>query len=44
MPYSFDNQEMRWAVDIREYTLEKAWKSRELEDFEIALCDRKDNM
>lgn len=33
MPCSFDNQEMRWAVDLRKYTIEEAWKSREFEDF-----------
>lgn len=33
MPCSFDNQDMRWAVDIREHTIEEAWKSREFEDF-----------
>lgn len=33
MPCSFDNQEMRWAVDLREYTIEEAWNSRKFEDF-----------
>lgn len=33
MPCSFDNQEMRWAVDLRSHTIEEAWKSREFEDF-----------
>lgn len=27
MPCSFDNQEMRWAVDLRHCTIEDAWKS-----------------
>lgn len=30
---NFDNQDMRWAVDIRENTIEEAWKSREFENF-----------
>lgn len=33
MPCSFDNQDMRWAVDIKERTIEEAWKSRQFEDF-----------
>jgi len=33
MPCSFDNQEMRWAVDLRKYTIKEAWNSREFEDF-----------
>lgn len=33
MPCSFDNQDMRWAVDLREHTIEEAWKSREFEEF-----------
>lgn len=33
MPCSFDNQEMRWTVDLREYTIEEAWNSRKFEDF-----------
>ena len=33
MPCSFDNQEMRWAVDLRQYTIAEAWNSREFEDF-----------
>lgn len=30
---NFDNQDMRWAVDVREYTIEEAWKSTEFENF-----------
>lgn len=37
MPCSFDNQDMRWAVDIRKCTIEEAWKSREFEDFRVKL-------
>lgn len=33
MPCSFDNQEMRWAVDLKNYTIEEVWKSNEFEDF-----------
>lgn len=33
MPCSFDNQDMRWAVDLRNYTIEEAWESEEFEDF-----------
>lgn len=37
MPCSFDNQDMRWAVDIRKYTIEEAWNSREFEAFRTRL-------
>ncbi|MBD5485147.1 MAG: SPASM domain-containing protein [Lachnospiraceae bacterium] len=33
MPCSFDNQEMRWAVDLREYTIKEAWNSAKFEEF-----------
>ncbi len=33
MPCSFDNQEMRWAVDLKKYTIQEAWNSRKFEDF-----------
>lgn len=33
LPCSFDNQEQRWAVDLRTYSIEEAWNSREFEDF-----------
>lgn len=33
MPCSFDNQEKRWAVDLRSHTIEEAWRSSEFEDF-----------
>lgn len=33
MPCSFDNQEMRWAVDLKEYTIREAWNSAEFEEF-----------
>ncbi|MCM1046497.1 MAG: SPASM domain-containing protein [Candidatus Gastranaerophilales bacterium] len=33
MPCSFDNQEMRWAVDLRKHTIEEAWNSEKFEDF-----------
>ena len=37
MPCSFDNQDMRWAVDLRECTIEEVWKSKVFEDFRIRL-------
>lgn len=33
MPCSFDNQDLRWAVDLRKYTIQEAWQSKEFEDF-----------
>ncbi len=33
LPCSFDNQAMRWAVDLRKHTLKEAWFSPEFEDF-----------
>lgn len=33
LPCSFDNQEMRWAYDISNDTIQKAWYSRQFEDF-----------
>ncbi len=33
MPCSFDNQEMRWAVDLRKYTIKEAWNSTKFEEF-----------
>ena len=33
MPCSFDNQDMRWAVDLRKFTIEEAWNSGEFEKF-----------
>ena len=33
LPCSFDNQERRWAVDLRENTVAAAWKSEVLDDF-----------
>lgn len=33
MPCSFDNQEMRWAVDLRKYTIKEAWNSTQFENF-----------
>lgn len=33
MPCSFDNQELRWAVDLRTYSMEEAWRSAEFEAF-----------
>lgn len=33
MPCSFDNQELRWGVDLRTHTIKEAWESREFENF-----------
>lgn len=33
IPCSFDNQDMRWAVDLRENTIEQAWNSKQFNDF-----------
>lgn len=33
MPCSFDNQEMRWAVNLRKHTIEEAWNGEKFEDF-----------
>lgn len=33
LPCSFDNQEERWAVDLRNHTIEEAWNSPEFVQF-----------
>ncbi|MBQ7617651.1 MAG: radical SAM protein, partial [Desulfovibrio sp.] len=33
LPCSFDNQEQRWAVDLRKYSIQEAWHSEVFEDF-----------
>lgn len=33
LPCSFDNQDMRWAVDLRTHTIQEAWDSDQFEDF-----------
>lgn len=33
IPCSFDNQELKWAVDLRKYSVEEAWNSKEFDDF-----------
>ena len=33
LPCSFDNQQMRWAVDLRRHTMEEAWNSKEFNRF-----------
>lgn len=33
LPCSFDNQELRWAYDISNDTIENAWNSKQFEDF-----------
>lgn len=33
LPCSFDNQEQRWAVDLRKHTIKEAWKSDTFEQF-----------
>ena len=33
MPCSFDNQEKRWSVDLRKYTIKEAWESEAFHSF-----------
>lgn len=33
LPCSFDNQDMKWAVDLKENTIQEAWDSERFEDF-----------
>ena len=33
LPCSFDNDAMRWAVDLHNYTIQEAWDSMEFESF-----------
>ena len=33
LPCSFDNQDMRWAVDLRKNSIQEAWDSEIFEDF-----------
>lgn len=33
LPCSFDNQQQRWAVDLREYSIHDAWYSETFEEF-----------
>lgn len=33
LPCSFDNQEQRWAVDLRTHSIKQAWESEEFQDF-----------
>ncbi len=33
LPCSFDNQEQRWAVDLRTHSVKEAWDSDKFEDF-----------
>lgn len=33
LPCSFDNQQQRWAVDLRKYSVKEAWDSDVFEDF-----------
>lgn len=37
LPCSFDNQEQRWAVDLRTHTIREAWNSAEFERFRDCL-------
>lgn len=37
LPCSFDNQDKRWAVSLRDHTFEEAWNSREFWDFRSSL-------
>lgn len=33
LPCSFDNQEMKWAYDISNDTIQNAWDSEQFDDF-----------
>ncbi len=33
LPCSFDNQEQKWAVDLKTHTIKEAWKSQQFENF-----------
>ena len=33
LPCSFDNQELRWAVNLENHTIKEAWESQEFEKF-----------
>lgn len=33
IPCSFDNQDLKWSVDLRKYSIEEAWKSEQFENF-----------
>ena len=33
LPCSFDNQDLRWAYDISNDTIQNAWDSEQFEDF-----------
>lgn len=33
MPCSFDNQDRRWAIDLRKYSIQTAWESEIFNDF-----------
>lgn len=39
LPCSFDNQHMRWAVDLKECSIEEAWNSRKFTEFRQILAD-----
>lgn len=36
-PCSFDNQQQRWAVDLRKYSIKEAWESEAFENFRTYL-------
>lgn len=33
IPCSFDNQDLKWAVDLRTHTIQEAWNSKQFENF-----------
>lgn len=49
LPCSFDNQEQKWAVDLRINTIKEAWESARFEEFRehfrisCPACDKKQN-
>ena len=39
LPCSFDNQQMRWAVDLQSHSIKEAWSSSEFNAFRRILMD-----
>lgn len=39
LPCSFDNQEQRWAVDLKKYTIQEAWESAQFDEFRNSFRD-----
>ena len=39
LPCSFDNQEQKWAVDLRKHTIQEAWNSKIFDEFRKVFKD-----